>query len=80
MQQDPVEHSICILHAPTFGIDVNKPTGNKHVIITTSFNHLFMSTSVACAVGPCVTTSSSDFSFQNLVFYNLFEFSVAEIT
>jgi hypothetical protein len=27
-----------------------------------------------------VTTFSSDFSFQNLVFWNLFEFSVAEIT
>jgi hypothetical protein len=26
------------------------------------------------------TTSSTDFSFQNLVFWNLFEFSVAEIT
>jgi hypothetical protein len=30
--------------------------------------------SVACAVGPSVTTSSTDFSFQNLVFKNLFEF------
>jgi hypothetical protein len=27
-----------------------------------------------------VTTFSTDFSFQNLVFGNLFEFSVAEIT
>ncbi len=27
-----------------------------------------------------VTTSSTDFSFQNLVFWNLFEFSAAEIT
>jgi hypothetical protein len=26
-----------------------------------------------------VTMSSTDFSFQNLVFWNLFEFSVAEI-
>jgi hypothetical protein len=25
-------------------------------------------TSVACAVGPSVTTSSTDFSFQNLIF------------
>ncbi len=39
-----------------------------------------MVTSVACAVGPSVTTSSTDFSFQNLVFWNLFEFSAAEIT
>jgi hypothetical protein len=37
-------------------------------------------TSVACAVGPSVTTSSTDFSFWNLVFWNLFEFSAAEIT
>ncbi len=36
--------------------------------------------SVACAVGPSVTTSSIDFSFQNLVIWNLFEFSAAEIT
>jgi len=27
-----------------------------------------------------VTMSSTDFSFQNLVFWNLFEFSVVEIT
>jgi hypothetical protein len=27
-----------------------------------------------------VTTFSTDFSFLNLVFFNLFEFSVAEIT
>jgi hypothetical protein len=37
-------------------------------------------TSVACAVGPSVTTSSTDFSFQSLIFWNLFEFSAAEIT
>jgi hypothetical protein len=36
--------------------------------------------SVACAFGPSVTASSIDFSFQNLVLKNLFEFSVAEIT
>ncbi len=40
----------------------------------------FMLTSVACAVGPIVITFSTDFSFQNLVFWNLFEFSAAEIT
>jgi hypothetical protein len=34
----------------------------------------------ACAVGPSVTTSSTDFSFQNLVFWNLFEFLAAKIT
>jgi hypothetical protein len=42
--------------------------------------HVLITTSVACASGPSVTTSSTDFSFQNLVFWNLFEFSVAEIT
>jgi hypothetical protein len=36
-------------------------------------------TSVACAVGPNVTMSSTKFSFQNLVFWNLFEFLVAKI-
>jgi hypothetical protein len=41
---------------------------------------LFISTSVSHAIGPTVTTSSTDFSFQNLVFWNLFEFSAAEIT
>ncbi len=40
-------------------------------------------TSVACVVGPSVNSSSTDFSFQNLLFFffwNLFEFSAAEIT
>jgi hypothetical protein len=35
-------------------------------------------TSLACALGPSVTMSSTDFSFQNLVFWNLFEFSMTE--
>jgi len=35
---------------------------------------------VACTIGLSVTTSSTDFSFQNLVFGNLFEFSVVKIT
>ncbi len=44
-------------------------------------HHNIIWTSVACALGPSVTTSSTDFSFQNLVFWNLlFEFSAAEIT
>jgi hypothetical protein len=29
---------------------------------------------MVCAIGPSITTSSNDFSFQNLVFWNLFEF------
>jgi hypothetical protein len=37
-------------------------------------------TIVACAVGPSVITSSTDFSFQNLFFWNFLEFSAAEIT
>jgi hypothetical protein len=37
-------------------------------------------TTVAYIVDPSVTTSSIDFSFQNLVFGNLFEFSAVEIT
>jgi hypothetical protein len=36
-------------------------------------------TSEACAVGPNITTSSIDFSFQNLVCWNLFEFLAAEM-
>ncbi len=40
----------------------------------------FIHTSVACAVDPSVTTFSTDFSFQNLVFWNLFEFLATEIT
>jgi ribosomal protein L21E len=53
-----------------------------HVILpwTHHFVEYTVGTSVACAVGPSVTTSSTDFSFQNLVFGNLFEFSAAEIT
>ncbi len=39
-----------------------------------------MNTNVACAIGPSVTTSSTDFSFQDPVFWNLFEFSTIEIT
>jgi len=41
---------------------------------------VFMSTSVACALAPSINRSSTDFSFQNLVFKNLFEFSAIEIT
>jgi hypothetical protein len=35
-------------------------------------------TSLACVLGPSVTMSSTDFSFQNLVFWNLFEFSMTK--
>ncbi len=41
----------------------------------------YISTSVACAVGPIVSTSSTDFfPSKTWFFWNLFEFSVAEIT
>jgi hypothetical protein len=35
--------------------------------------------SVAYALGPSVNVFWTDFSFQNLVFWNLFEFSVTKI-
>jgi hypothetical protein len=56
---------------------------NPSILINNTGLHVnfsFIHTSVACAVGPSVTTSSTDFSSQNLVFWNLFEFSAAEIT
>jgi hypothetical protein len=40
----------------------------------------FKVTNVTCIVGSNASTSATDFSFQNLIFWNLFEFSVAEIT
>jgi hypothetical protein len=36
--------------------------------------------SVAYVIDPSVTTFATDFSFQNLVFWNLFEFSMTKIT
>ncbi len=43
-------------------------------------NMQILNAHLANTSGPSVTTSSTDFSFQNLVFWNLFEFSAAEIT
>jgi hypothetical protein len=51
----------------------------KAVLKVHTYSLKAIQTSVACALGPSVTTSSTEFSFQNLVFWNLFEFSVAEI-
>ncbi len=48
--------------------------------IDEAFGCFMLTSVVACAVGPSVTTFSTDFSFQNVVFWNLFEFSAAEIT
>jgi hypothetical protein len=39
-----------------------------------------VTTTLVFVIGPNVTMSTTDFSFQNLVFWNLFEFSVAKIT
>ncbi len=52
--------------------------GRLNILLTQS--NVLVMTSVACAVGPSVTKFSTDFSFQDLVFWNLFEFSAAEIT
>jgi hypothetical protein len=49
------------------------------IFLLTSKSPLSCYTSVACAVDPSVTTSSTDFPFQNLVLWDLSEFSVAEI-
>jgi hypothetical protein len=49
-------------------------TSNKHWITCLT------TTGVACAVGASAIMSSTDFSFQNLVVRNLFEYSNAEIT
>jgi hypothetical protein len=52
-----------------------------HLVWILDVKDLFVvDTCVGCAVGPSVTMSSTDFSFQNLIFWNLFEFSAAEIT
>ncbi len=55
------------------------PLSFYHSIIDNA-NVPFSVASVASAVVPIVMPSSTDFSFQNLVFWNLFEFSAAEIT
>ncbi len=55
-----------------FDLDINMSS-------TYWYNFYCPLTSVTCAVGPSVTRSTTDFSFQNLVFWNLFEFSVAKI-
>jgi hypothetical protein len=52
----------------------------KAVLKVHNYSFKTIQTSVASALGPSVTTSSTEFSFQNLVFWIYFEFSVAEIT
>ncbi len=77
-------HSFHFLYRKCFRTNLNasfqiRPT-TKFTISTYDFSFHFTITSVACAVGPSVTMSSTIFSFQNLVFWNLFEFLAAEIT
>ncbi len=47
---------------------------SKYVLLVPSPSSFLMLISMACVVGPSVITSSTDFSFKNLVFWNLFEF------
>jgi hypothetical protein len=54
--------------------------GGLVTFIQQSTHSFIRATSVACAVGPSVVTCSTDFSFEHLVFWNLFEFSAEEIT
>jgi hypothetical protein len=43
-----------------------------HLNSALKYLKIYSITSVARAVGPSVTVSSTDFSFQNLIFWNLF--------
>ncbi len=56
------------------------PSNDIKIFLGFEIVQLFMFTSVACAVDQSLSTFSTDFSFQNLVFWNLLEFSAAEIT
>jgi len=75
----PFEMVLLKLIIPSFATTAHNPPIQESSSFPLICFHLHKS-SVACAVGPSVTTSSTDFSFQNLVLWNLFEFSVAEIT
>jgi hypothetical protein len=57
-----------------------KPLGSMDLITTKQTTFLHRQTCVACAIGPSVNPFSTNFSFQNLIFRKLFEFSAAEIT
>jgi hypothetical protein len=43
---------------------------NRVIMLKENIMLILMHTSVACAVGPSLTTFSTDFSFQNLVYLN----------
>jgi hypothetical protein len=49
--------------------------GRSHNYKTKQTTFLHRQTNVTYAIGPSVTMFSTDFSFQNLIFWNLFEFS-----
>ncbi len=68
-------------YLPNIGIN-KKPSTSLMVTYFLTYYlsmRVYIYTSVACAIGPSGTTSSTDFSFQNLGFWNLFEFSAAKI-
>ncbi len=69
----------------TTGLACSKTSKNRSHCMTTIILYkisilLYSPCSVACAVGLSVTTSLTEFSFQNLVSWSLFEFSATEIT
>jgi hypothetical protein len=47
---------------------------------TYSWGLISIDTSLGCAIHPSVNLSSTNFSFQNLIFWNLFEFSMEKFT
>ncbi len=69
-----------LLQIPCYSGKVMCTTSKSKVLVVVRCTcicfHLvyFNETNVACAIGPSVIASSTDFSFQNLVFWNLFEF------
>jgi hypothetical protein len=58
-----VEHSVGILHAPTFGIHVNQATPNKDISLATTLNDLLVS---ASALFNCLQTSTWILDFLHL--------------
>jgi hypothetical protein len=85
----PIEHGVLAITAPRaptlvarlilcIGVELGSVIENKGksiFFLCTNITH----TSVASGIGPNITTFSTDFfSFQNLIFWNLFEFSRVE--
>jgi len=69
-----------LLQIPYYSGKVMCITSKTEVLVVIKYTsicfHLvyFNETNVAIAIGPNVIASSIDFSFQNLVFWNLFDF------